>query len=313
LLIRLIFVLQRLLKKKKYNYSISPEDRYERKRINVLDTEMSYIDIGKGNPIVFLHGNPTSSYLWRNIIPRVEDLGRCLAPDLIGMGRSGQSPNGSYRFEDHIRYLDAWFSKLQLNNVTLVVHDWGSALGFHWANRNRDRVKGIVYMESFVRPVSWKEWPLLARPIFKLLRSPLGKKFILKQNGFVQLILPSGVIRELSKEEMESYREPFPNQGEGRRPILTWAREVPLDGTPEDVYKIIDSYAKWLSTCDLPKLFINAEPGLILTGQQREFCRNWPNQKEVPVKGLHFVQEDSPQEIGDGVAEFIKGLDSRKK
>lgn len=287
---------------------ISAVDHYERKRISVLDSEMAYIDEGEGDPIVFLHGNPTSSYLWRNIIPEVEGLGRCLAPDLIGMGQSGKNPNGSYRFVDHARYLDAWFDALELKNVTLVIHDWGSGLGFHWANRHRDRVKGIAYMEAFVRPVTWEEWPDSATNIFKKMRSPKGEKFILEENGFIEKILPSSIIRPLTEEEMNVYRRPFKEEGEGRQPMLTWPRQIPFEGEPEDVYQFTSDYATWLSTSQVPKLFINTEPGTILIGPQREFCRTWPNQTEVTVKGLHFVQEDSPKEIGQAVAAFVKTL-----
>lgn len=286
--------------------NISVDDKYTRKRVKILDSDMAYIDEGDGDPIVFLHGNPTSSYLWRNIIPEVEGLGRCLAPDLIGMGESGKNPSGTYRFVDHARYLDAWFDVLDLKNVTLVIHDWGSGLGFHWANRNRDRVKGIAYMEAFVRPVTWEEWPDSATNIFKKMRSQKGEKFILEENGFIEKILPSSIIRPLTKEEMDAYRRPFQDSGEERRPMLTWPRQIPFEGEPEDVHQFAQEYATWLSESEVPKLFINAEPGTILTGPQREFCRTWPNQTEVTVKGLHFIQEDSPKEIGQAVAKFVQ-------
>lgn len=288
--------------------SISAKDPYERKRIPVLDTEMAYIDEGEGDPVVFLHGNPTSSYLWRNVIPEVASEGRrILAPDLVGMGESGKAPDGSYRFFDHARYLDAWFDALELDNVVLVIHDWGSGLGFHWANRHRERVRGICYMEAFVRPVSWDEWPDSATKVFKLMRSPAGEKFVLEKNGFVEKILPASVIRELTEEEMNVYRKPFPTE-EDRRPTLTWPREIPFDGEPADVQEAAQNYAEWLAVSDVPKLFIDAEPGTILTQGPREFCRQWPNQTEVKVKGLHFIQEDSPVEIGQAVDQFINKL-----
>lgn len=290
------------------NNKISAVDTYERKRINVLDTEIAYIDIGTGDPIVFLHGNPTSSYLWRNIIPHVEELGRCLAPDLIGMGGSGKAVNGSYRFQDHARYLDTWFDALELSNVTLVVHDWGSGLGFHWARRNPDRVKAIVYMEAIVKPVTWDEWPEGARKIFQAMRSPAGEEIILEKNVFVERIFPSSVIRKLSEEEMAEYRRPFLEKGESRRPTLTWPRELPINNEPHDMIEVVSQYSDWLASTNIPKLFINAEPGSILVGPQREFCRSWPNQTEVTVKGLHFIQEDSPQEIGEAISEFLKQL-----
>ncbi len=277
--------------------SISPADPYPRRRMKVLDTEMAYVDTGAGAPVVFLHGNPTSSYLWRNVIPLVEPEGRCLAPDLVGMGDSGKAPAGSYRFVDHARYLDAWFEALGLTrDVTLVAHDWGSALGFHWAHRYPDRVRALVYMEAIVRPVSWDEWPETARKIFQAMRSPAGEEMVLEKNVFVERILPASVLRGLTEMEMEVYRSPYLEPGESRRPTLTWPRQIPIDGEPADVVAIVDAYARWLAVSDLPKLFINADPGVILAGAQREFCRAWPNQREITVKGSHFIQEDSPAE-----------------
>lgn len=285
---------------------ISAADAYERHRIALLETEISYVDTGAGEPVVFLHGNPTSSYLWRNVIPHVEGLGRCLAPDLVGMGDSGAAPDGSYRFVDHARYLDAWFEALGLTNVTLIVHDWGSALGFYWAYRHPERVRGIAYMEAVVRPLTWEEWRDESRQIFQDLRSEAGEEMVLEKNLFVEGILPSAVLRNLTEEEMNVYRRPYLEPGESRRPTLTWPRELPINGEPEDVVSIVDDYSKWLAQSDVPKLFVNAEPGAILTGSQREFCRTWPNQEEVTVRGVHFVQEDSPHEIGEAVATFVR-------
>jgi haloalkane dehalogenase len=285
---------------------ISAADAYERHRIAVLETEISYVDTSAGEPVVFLHGNPTSSYLWRNVIPHVEGLGRCLAPDLVGMGDSGAAPDGSYRFVDHARYLDAWFEALGLTNVTLVVHDWGSALGFYWAYRHPERVRGIAYMEAVVRPLTWEEWRDESRQIFQDLRSEAGEEMVLEKNLFIEGILPSAVLRDLTEEEMNVYRRPYLEPGESRRPTLTWPRELPINGEPEDVVSIVDDYSKWLAQSDVPKLFVNAEPGAILTGSQREFCRTWPNQEEVTVRGAHFVQEDSPHEIGEAVATFVR-------
>jgi haloalkane dehalogenase len=284
---------------------ISSADSFERRRMAVLDSHMSYVDVGVGDPIVLLHGNPTSSYLWRNVIPRLDGLGRCLAPDLIGMGRSGKAAGGRYRLADHVRYLDAWFETLDLGRVTLVVHDWGSALGFHWARRHPDRVKALVYMEAIVRPVTWAEWPDAARSIFQALRSAGGEEMILAKNVFVERILPASVLRRLTPEEMEHYREPFREPGESRRPTLTWPREIPIDGEPPDVTGLVQQYALWLSRSPLPKLFVNGNPGSILVGAQRDFCRAWPNQQEVTVKGSHFLQEDSPVEIGQAIARFV--------
>jgi haloalkane dehalogenase len=288
---------------------ISAADPYSRRRIDVLDTAMSYVDTGAGAPVVFLHGNPTSSYLWRNVIPLVELEGRCLAPDLVGMGDSGKAPAGSYRFADHARYLDAWFEALGLTrDVTLVVHDWGSALGLDWAHRHPDRVRALVYMEAIVRPVSWGEWPETARKIFQAMRTPAGEEMVLERNVFVERILPASVLRGLTEAEMTVYRRPYLEPGESRRPTLTWPREIPIDGEPADVVAIVDDYARWLATSDRPKLFVNAEPGVILVGAQRESCRAWPNQREITVRGSHFLQEDSPAEIGEAVAAFLKGL-----
>ena len=286
--------------------SIPAADSYERRRISVSGTEMAYVDAGSGDPVVFLHGNPTSSYLWRNVIPHVKPHARCLAPDLVGMGESDKIQDASYRFADHARYLDAWFDSLGLaDDVTLVVHDWGSALGFHWARRHPERVRAMVYMEAIVRPLTWDEWPESARNVFRALRSEAGEEMVLEKNFFVERILPASVMRNLTEEEMETYRRPYAEPGESRRPTLTWPREIPLDGQPEDVAALVEDYSEWLSVSEIPKLFINADPGVILTGAQREFCRGWKNQEEVTVRGSHFVQEDSPQEIGEAICAFL--------
>lgn len=288
---------------------ISANDPYERNRVDVLDSHMAYVDAGEGDPIVLIHGNPTSSYLWRNVIPHVKSLGRCLAPDLIGMGDSGKSGDGSYRFVDHRRYLDAWMEAVgATEEVTFVIHDWGSGLGFDWARRHPDSVKGIAYMEAIVRPLTWSEWPDAATNIFQAMRSEAGEEIILEKNVFVERILPSSVLRDLTEEEMEVYRRPYREPGESRRPTLTWPREIPIDGEPEDMVEIVGGYADWLSGSEVPKLFVNADPGTILTGAQREFVRTWPNQREVTVKGSHFIQEDSPDEIGQAIAEWLKTL-----
>ena len=289
--------------------TISSQDEYPRQRINSRGVDIAYVDTGKGDPIVFLHGNPTSSYLWRNIIPHAASLGRCLAPDLMGMGESGGSPDGSYRFSDHSTLLDQWFEDMDLtSNVTLVVHDWGSALGFHWAKRHPERVKGIIYMEAIVRPVTWEEWPDAARQVFQGFRSPAGEDMVLEKNIFVERVLPGSIFRALSAAEMEIYRKPYQEVGESRRPTLTWPREIPIDGEPAYMVQLVDEYAEWLSNSQIPKLFVNAEPGAILTGPQREFCRTWPNQREVTVKGIHFIQEDSPHEIGRAIADWYGGI-----
>ncbi|MGH7316581.1 MAG: haloalkane dehalogenase [Candidatus Rokuibacteriota bacterium] len=289
--------------------TVPTADRHPRRRVAVLDTELAYVDVGAGEPVVFLHGNPTSSYLWRNVIPQVSGVGRCLAPDLVGMGDSGKAPAGSYRFVDHARYLDAWLDAvIPAGRATLVVHDWGSALGFHWARRHPERVRGLVYMEALVRPVTWAEWPEPARKIFQALRSPAGEEMVLQKNVFVERILPASVLRGLGEAEMAVYRRPFLEPGESRRPTLTWPREIPIGGEPADVMAITDAYARWLAESDVPKLFVNADPGVILTGPQRELCRSWPNQEEITVRGSHFVQEDSPREIGEAIARFVSRI-----
>ena len=269
---------------------------------------MSYEEVGEGDPIVFLHGNPTSSYLWRNIIPHLSESYRCIAPDLIGMGASDKVPNSgpdSYTFVQHRMYLDALLNELDLGDgVTFVVHDWGSALGFDWANRHPARVLGIAYMESIVRPVAWTDWPTAAQSIFGAMRSDAGEAIILDKNVFVERILPSSIIRDLTPSEMDVYRRPYLTPGESRRPTLTWPRQIPIDGEPDDVHEIVTSYASWMANNNLPKLFVNAEPGSILTGDQRAFCRTWKNQTEVTVAGLHFVQEDSPDEIGEAISSW---------
>jgi haloalkane dehalogenase len=286
---------------------ISAADPFERHQIDVLDSHMSYIDTGPGSqggdPIVFLHGNPTSSYLWRNIIPHVQDLGRCLAPDLIGMGASGPSSDGSYRFVDHARYLDAWLDAVGVTeNATFVIHDWGSALGFHWSNRHRDAVRGLCYMEAIVRPMDWEEWP--PADIFLRMRSEEGDEMILGGNFFVEVILPRSVLRGLTDEELEVYRRPYLEAGESRRPTLTWPREIPLSGEPADVVEIAGAYSQWLAETEVPKLLVSAEPGAILNGPMLEFARGFKNQTEVRVPGSHFIQEDSPHEIGAALAEW---------
>ena len=271
---------------------------------------MAWVEMGTGDPIVFLHGNPTSSYLWREVMPEVAGTGRCIAPDLIGMGRSDRltdSGPGSYRFVEHRKYLDGFLEAIGVErNVTFVIHDWGSALGFDWARRHPDAVAGIAYMEAIVAPVpSWDDWPEAARSIFQALRSEAGEELILDKNLFVEAILPASILRELDPGEMEAYRRPFLEAGESRRPTLTWPREIPIAGTPSDVAEIVQAYGSWLETSEVPKLFVNADPGSILTGALRDYCRTWPNQTEVTVAGSHFIQEDSPAEIGRAVNKWI--------
>ena len=291
---------------------ISAAFPYEKKFESVLGKKIAYVDEGEGDPIVLLHGNPTSSYLWRNVIPHLVGRGRVLVPDLIGQGDSEKLPAsegpGRYSFSAAYRYLDGWLAGLGLDRpVTLVIHDWGSALGFHWAKQHPESVRGIAYMEGIVRPVTWDEWPEAARGIFQGFRSEKGEDLVLQRNMFIEAVLPSAVIRDLSGEEMEQYRRPF-GTPDDRQPTLNWPREIPIDGEPAEMVALVSEYAEWMAQNDLPKLFVNAEPGSILTGAQREFCRRWRNQREVTVAGAHFVQEDSPAEIGQAISDWLETL-----
>ena len=280
---------------------------YTKKYKSIFGKNMAYIEAGEGNPIVFLHGNPTSSYLWRNIIPYVSDLGRVIAPDLIGMGDSEKLDNpgpGSYTFSEHAEYLYTLLGELELENVTLVVHDWGSALGFNWTMVNASKVRSIVYMEAITGPIeTWDDWPGLARNIFQAFRSDAGEELILEKNIFVERILARD--GNVSDADMEIYLRPYKNPGEDRRPTLTWPREIPIAGEPESLVGISSDYAEFMSNSPIPKLFINADPGSILVGAQREKARLWPNQTEVTVKGGHFIQETSPDTIGRHIRNFL--------
>ena len=284
----------------------------EKKKITINKKTMSYIDEGEGDAIIFQHGNPTSSYLWRNIMPHLEGQGRLIACDLIGMGDSeklSDSGKDSYSYFEQRDFLFELIEKLNVgNNVIFVIHDWGSALGFDWSYQNKGRVQGIAYMEAIVRPVSWDEWPENATRVFQGFRSDAGESMVLEKNIFIERVLPSTIMRELTDAEMDEYRRPFLNSGEDRRPTLSWPRQIPIQGEPKEVVEVVQNYSEWLSSSDLPKLFINADPGSILIGNQREFCRSWPNQTEVTVKGLHFLQEDSPDEIGKAISSFVSQL-----
>ena len=284
----------------------------EKKKLEILGKNMAYVDEGEGDPIVFLHGNPTSSYLWRNILPYLTEYGRCIAPDLIGMGDSDKldaSGPGRYTFVEHRSYLDALLYRLDITEkAVFVVHDWGSALGFDWCRRHEEAVQGIAYMEAIVKPLEWDEWPVAATGIFQGFRSDAGEEMILEKNLFVEAVLPASMIRDLTEEEMAEYRRPFVNAGEDRRPTLTWPRQIPLGGEPPDVVALVGCFSAWMSGSSIPKLLVSAEPGSILAGDLLEYARTWPNQQEVTVKGLHFIQEDSPNEIGEALAAFVSGL-----
>ena len=280
--------------------------------VDVNGKRIAYLEAGSGDPIVLLHGNPTSSYLWRNIIPELEGCGRVIAPDLIGQGDSEKLPVSEgpdrYSFEVAFDYLDGLLRTIGADqNVTLVIHDWGSGLGFHWARLNPSSVKGIAYMEAIVMPITWDDWPESARGIFQGFRSPKGEDLVLARNLFVEAVLPSSIIRTLTEEEMAAYRAPFATP-EDRQPTLNWPRQIPIEGEPDHMVALVEAYGAFMAASPTPKLFINDDPGSILVGQQREFCRSWPNQTEITVKGLHFVQEDSPTEIGQAVAAWHAGL-----
>ncbi len=285
---------------------------YKKKFISINNKQIAYIEEGSGDPIVLLHGNPTSSFLWRNVIPELVESGRVIVPDLIGQGDSEKLPASEgaerYSLEVAYSYVDGLLESIGANkNVTLVIHDWGSGIGFLWAMRHPAAVKGVAYMEGIVKPVSWVDWPEGAVGIFKGFRSDKGEDLILNRNMFIEGVLPSSVIRPLSDTEMDAYRAPH-LEADDRQPLLNWPRQIPIDGEPEDVVALVNEYGAFMAASNMPKLFINADPGSILVGPQREFCRSWPNQQEVTVKGLHFIQEDSPVEIGQAVANWLTTL-----
>ena len=285
---------------------------WNKKYIDVSGKQIAYVEMGEGDPIIFQHGNPTSSYLWRKILPQLQSLGRCIAMDLIGMGDSEKLKDAgsmTYSYATHKKYFDGFLDELGINNnTTLIIHDWGSALGFDWAHNNPKKVKAICYMEGIVQSMKWEDWNEDARGIFQGFRSPAGEEMIIEKNLFIEAVLPGSILRKLSDEEMNEYRRPFKDK-KTRQPTLDWPRQIPLENEPPEICKIVDSYSQWMAKNDLPKLFINAEPGAILIGKQREFCRTWKNQKEVTVKGSHFIQEDSPNEIGSAIFDWLKGMD----
>ena len=284
---------------------------WNKKYIDVLGKQIAYVEMGEGDPIIFQHGNPTSSYLWRNILPQLQRLGRCIAMDLIGMGDSEKledEGNMTYSYNTHKKYFDGFLDAIGVeSNATLVIHDWGSALGFDWANDYPEKVKAICYMEGIVQSMEWEDWNEDAKGIFQGFRSPAGEEMILEKNLFIEAVLPGSILRKLSDAEMNEYRRPF-NDKKSRRPTLDWPRQIPLENDPPEICKIVDSYSQWMAENNIPKLFINGEPGAILIGKQREFCRTWKNQKEVTVKGSHFIQEDSPNEIGNAIFDWLKGI-----
>ncbi|HJX44215.1 MAG TPA: haloalkane dehalogenase [Geodermatophilus sp.] len=291
--------------------AVSPEDPFPRKRVPVLGTEMAYVEVGEGDPVVLLHGNPTSSYLWRNVIPHVQHLGRCIAPDLVGMGESGKLPDpqrGTYSFATHAEHLAAFLDAVGVRRrVTFVLHDWGSALGFDWARAHPEAVRGLAFTEAIVTPMTWADWPADARRIFRRMRGDDGETLVLEENAFVERILPASTLRGLTPEAHERYRAPF-RTPEDRWPTLEWPRQIPLENVPPLVRDVVSRYGYWLRTSAVPKLFVNAEPGSILVGRQRALVRKWPSVTEVTVPGAHFVPEDSPHAIGRALADWIPTL-----
>ena len=288
----------------------STQERYEKKYVNVKGLKMAYVEEGRGDPILFLHGNPSSSYEWRNVIPHLVGMGRCIAPDLIGMGDSDKLPDSgplSYRLVQHREYLDALLELIGVHeNVTLVLHDWGSALGFDWAFRHQSAVKNIIYMDAIVAPIaSWQECSKEVVDFFTFIRSDAGEACVLQQNFFIDRVLPTCMLRPLTQEEMEVYRRPYVESGESRRPTLTWPREIPIAGEPKDVFEIIQAYSSWLGSSKVPKLFIEAIPGEMFPSH-RELAKKWPNQTHIPIKGGHFVQEDSPDEVGQAIVLWMQ-------
>ncbi len=289
--------------------SIETNHPAKKQKVDVHGLEMAYVEIGSGEPILFLHGNPTSSYLWRNIMPHLADRARCIAPDLVGMGDSEKLPEPSvfsYTYAQHRHYLNGFIDALVPEGpVTLVIHDWGSALGFEWARQHPDRVRAIAYMEAIVTPLEWSDFPPEFVGLFEGFRSNAGEAMVLEQNVFIEQVLPAAIQRKLSDEEMNVYRAPYTEAGESRRPTLTWPRQIPLAGQPTDVVEAVAANADFMNTAAFPKLFINAEPGAILVGRPREICRAWPNQQEITLPGIHFLQEDCPHEIGEAIREWL--------
>lgn len=298
---------------------ISAEDQYQRQRATIHGHSMAYVDTGAGRSVVLLHGNPTSSYLWRNIVPHIEPLARCVVPDLIGMGDSDKLPSSddeTYKYAVHQEYLDTLLNQLELGDgVIMVGQDWGSVLAFDWARRHENRIGGIVHFEAIITPFTWEEFPEnpqdndSARAWFSRLRSPEGERMILQDNMFVETRIPTRTLRDVTKAEMDTYRKPYLEPGEGRRPTLTWARNIPISGEPADVVATVEANAAWLQETMIPKVFIRGEPGGLIQGARIDFCRNLPNTSEIAVPGIHYIQEDSPDEIGQAVAALVRELD----
>lgn len=291
-------------------HPISADFPFEHKYVDVLDSRMAYIEVGEGEPILFLHGNPTSSYLWRNVIPHVQEQGRCIAPDLIGMG-SSDKPDIEYSFADHARYLDAFIEALDLSDITLVLHDWGSGLGFHYARRHPDNVKAIVFMEAFVQSwPSYEAMPPQGQMMFRQMRTPeAGWNYVVKQNAFIEQILPMAAGRPLTPEEMQHYRAPFVDEA-SRKPVWKWPNEVPIGGEPADVARSVEEYGRWLEKSEIQKLMFTVEPGFLLSGERAQWCRDHlKNLTEIRLgPGVHYIQEQYPHTIGQATAKWLREI-----
>ena len=286
-------------------------DPFPRSRVRAGAHEMAYVEVGSGDPIVFLHGNPTSSYLWRNVIPHVQHLGRCIAPDLIGMGESDRLADpqpGTYSFATHAGYLSQFLAAVGVGErVTFVGHEWGAALAFDWAARNPHAVRGLAFTEAIVNPMIWADWPRATKPVMQAVRGRDGERRVLEEDVLVEEVLPAGVRRGLSPEAHDRYRAPFRDPAD-RWPTLEWPRQVPIEHTPPEVHGIVDRYGQWLAHSEVPKLFLDADPGSILVGRQRTVVRRWPALTEVTVPGGHVVPEDSPDEVGRALADWLSTL-----
>jgi haloalkane dehalogenase len=282
----------------------------KKKAVTVLGKTMRYVQMGAGRPVLFLHGNPTSSYIWRNILPALVDTGQLFAPDLIGMGDSDRLPAtpsqpADYSFHTHYRYLCGFIEALGIGeDLALVLHDWGSALGLHWANQHRSSVRAIAYMEALVKPIHWEDWPADVRGFYEDIRSTRGEALVLEQNLFLNHILPSATLTPLSAEDLVEYRRPF-TRPEERHPMLAWPRSIPIDGEPADMVELVENYGAWMCDAAMPKLLIKVELGSILTGRQLEFAQCWRNQREVPVTAKHYVQEDAPEAVSSALRDFL--------
>jgi haloalkane dehalogenase len=288
---------------------INPKMNYEKKRMEVNGKQMAYVDTGDGDPIVFFHGNITSSYMWRNVIPHVEGFARCIAIDNIGQGDSDKLEGSMYRLADHQPFTNGLLAALGIEeNFTIVTHDWGAQLGLTWASEQKDALKGIVMCQGVIGNFHWDHWPPDVRVLFKRFRSGEGEELVLQENFFVEKILPAMVVGEVTEEIHNEYRRPYHNPGEDRRPTLTWPREIPIEGEPADTLDIIERNNAWVAESPVPKLFINTEPGAVLVGEHRDMVRSWPNVSEVTVKGLHYCHEDSPDEMGRAIADWYQTL-----